>query len=48
LSLAEFIFDMQGVEAIYRVLSFIGLGLLLLAGSLLYHRYFRNGREHAA
>ena len=34
------IFDMQGVTAAYRILSFIALGVLLIAGSWLYHRYF--------
>ena len=37
-----FIVDMQGVEAIYRILSFLGLGGLLLAASFLYHRFFRQ------
>ena len=36
-----FLVDMRGIEAVYRILSFLGLGLLLVAGSLLYHRYFR-------
>jgi len=31
--------DLSRLEAIWRILSFIGLGLLLLAASLLYHRY---------
>jgi hypothetical protein len=36
-----FIMDMRGVEAVYRILSFLGLGAVLLAASLLYHRFFR-------
>ena len=31
--------DLSRLEAIWRILSFVGLGLLLLAASLLYHRY---------
>ncbi|RPI59583.1 MAG: DUF2339 domain-containing protein, partial [Planctomycetaceae bacterium] len=37
-----FITDLSHVEMVYRVLSFIGLGVLLLGGSLLYHRQFRT------
>ena len=37
-----FIVDMHGVDAIYRILSFLGLGALLLAASFLYHRFFRQ------
>jgi len=36
-----FVYDLSKVEAIWRILSFLGLGLLLLAGSLLYHKYRR-------
>ena len=36
-----FAYDLSKVEAIWRILSFLGLGLLLLAGSLLYHKYRR-------
>jgi uncharacterized membrane protein len=36
-----FMFDLRRIEAIWRVLSVFGLGLLLLAGSLLYHKYSR-------
>jgi hypothetical protein len=32
------IVDMQGVEAVYRILSFLALGVLLLGGSWLYYR----------
>jgi len=33
--------DLSRLEAIWRILSFVGLGLLLLAASLLYHKYRR-------
>lgn len=33
------IVDMQGVEAVYRILSFLALGVLLLGGSWLYYRH---------
>ena len=36
-----FLYDLRKVEEIWRILSFLGLGLLVLAGSLLYHRYRR-------
>jgi hypothetical protein len=35
------VMDMSGVETVYRVLSFLALGVLLLTGSWLYHRFFR-------
>jgi len=31
--------DLSRLEAIWRIFSFVGLGLLLLAASLLYHKY---------
>jgi len=34
-----FIFDLSSLEAFYRILSFIGLGTILLAASFLYARY---------
>jgi len=34
-----FFYDLRHIEAIWRVLSVFGLGLLLMAGSLLYHKY---------
>ena len=34
-----FLYDLSKLEAIWRILSFVGLGLLLLGGSLLYHKY---------
>ena len=37
-----FLVDMRNVEAVYRILSFLCLGTLLIAGSWLYHRYFRQ------
>jgi len=37
--LKVFFYDMRHIEAIWRVLSVFGLGLLLMAGSLLYHKY---------
>jgi uncharacterized membrane protein len=36
-----FLFDLREIQAIWRVLSFLGLGLLLMLGSLLYHKYGR-------
>ena len=36
-----FLFDMRGVNAVYRILSFLALGVLMVAASFLYHRYFR-------
>jgi uncharacterized membrane protein len=36
-----FLVDMRHIEAVYRILSFMGLGILLLAGSWLYHRHWR-------
>ncbi len=32
------LFDLAGAEEIYRIVSFIGLGLLMIAASYLYHR----------
>lgn len=37
-----FLVDMRNVEAVYRILSFMCLGTLLIAASWLYHRYFRQ------
>ncbi len=37
-----FLVDMRNVEAIYRILSFMCLGTLLIAASWLYHRYFHR------
>jgi uncharacterized membrane protein len=34
--------DMADVEAIYRIGTFLGLGALMLGGSLVYHRAFRQ------
>ena len=36
-----FLVDMSNVEAAYRIGSFVCLGALLVAGSFLYHRYFK-------
>ena len=33
------LFDLAGVETIYRILSFIVLGVILLLASLAYARY---------
>jgi uncharacterized membrane protein len=38
-TLKVFIWDMSTLDASYRVLSFIGLGVLLLVSSLLYQRF---------
>ena len=37
-----FTVDMAKVETVYRILSFLCLGTLLVAGSWLYHRFFRE------
>ena len=37
-----FLVDMAKVETVYRILSFLCLGSLLVAASWLYHRYFRE------
>ena len=37
-----FIWDMSTLDASYRVLSFIGLGILLLGSSMLYQRYVKH------
>ena len=43
LTLAKvFLVDMARVETVYRILSFVCLGTLLVAASWLYHRYFRD------
>jgi uncharacterized membrane protein len=33
------VIDVSGVDPIYRILSYIGVGLILLLASLLYTRY---------
>ncbi len=43
-----FLVDMRNVEAVYRILSFMCLGTLLIAASWLYHRYFRQLMAPAA
>ena len=35
-----FLVDMQQVRTVYRILSFLGLGVTLLGGALLYNRRF--------
>ena len=40
-----FIVDMQQVKTVYRILSFLGLGVTLLGGALLYHRRFATPRQ---
>ncbi len=37
-----FLVDMAGIEAGYRIASFLALGVLLVAASFLYQRYFRE------
>jgi uncharacterized membrane protein len=37
--LKVFFYDLSQIEALWRILSFLCLGLLLLGGSLLYHKY---------
>ena len=34
-----FVYDVFNLEREYRIVAFIGLGLLLLASAYLYHRY---------
>ncbi|MHC4986033.1 MAG: DUF2339 domain-containing protein, partial [Planctomycetota bacterium] len=41
-----FLVDMANVETVWRIVSFVAVGLVLLGGSLAYHRYF--GRLAAA
>ena len=36
-----FLVDMSDVEAAYRILSFVGVGVLLISASWLYHKYFK-------
>ncbi len=40
-----FLVDMASVQAVYRILSFVGLGALLLAGSWVYNRYFQQPKR---
>ena len=42
-----FVYDLAALESIYRVLSFIALGLLLLAAAFAYQRMRVAGREEA-
>ena len=37
--LKVFLYDLSLLETFYCIISFIGLGVLLLAASYLYHRY---------
>ena len=37
--LKVFLYDLQSLATAYRIISFIGLGLILLAGAFLYNRY---------
>jgi len=39
-----FLVDMQQVRTVYRILSFLGLGVTLLGGALLYNRRFTAAR----
>lgn len=40
-----FLVDMQYVDAIYRILSFLGLGVLLVAAAWFYNSYFRKAAK---
>lgn len=40
-----FLFDMAGLTGLWRALSFIGLGLVLVGIGLLYQRFFAGGDE---
>ncbi|MGI8476214.1 MAG: DUF2339 domain-containing protein [Thermomicrobiales bacterium] len=45
-----FVYDLASLDALYRVLSFIGLGLLLLTGSFVYQRVIHpqtGGRDES-
>ena len=37
-----FLYDLSVLEGIYRILSFVGLGVALIIFSLLYQRFFRR------
>ena len=37
-----FIYDVWALEAVYRIVAFVGLGLLLLTSGYLYQRYSKN------
>jgi uncharacterized membrane protein len=43
-----FIFDLASLERIYRVIAFIVLGIILLAGSFLYQRLRRLTMDEEA
>ena len=47
-----FLFDLSGLEGVWRALSFIGLGLVLIGIGLVYQRLLfgtgRGGEERAA
>jgi uncharacterized membrane protein len=40
-----FLYDLSALEGIYRILSFVGLGIALIVFSLLYQRFFRKRAE---
>ena len=40
-----FVLDMQGVEAPWRIGSFMALGLALVGGSWWYHRFFKTASD---
>ncbi|MBM3708774.1 MAG: DUF2339 domain-containing protein, partial [Actinobacteria bacterium] len=37
--LKVFLYDLASLDTLYRIFSFVGLGLILLATSYLYQRY---------
>ncbi|RKY26066.1 MAG: hypothetical protein DRP83_05140 [Planctomycetota bacterium] len=37
-----FLMDMRGIDAVYRILSFLVTGVLLVLASWLYHQFFRS------
>jgi uncharacterized membrane protein len=41
--LKVFVYDLQSLDSIYRVLSFVAIGLLLLAGAFAYQRLRPDG-----
>ena len=43
--LKVFVYDVFALETLYRIIAFVGLGLLLLAGGYLYQRYRTRIRE---
>ena len=43
-----FVYDVFTLEQVYRIIAFIGLGVLLLISAYLYHRYSKSIRGFIA